>query len=99
MYSYSSSQLHLALIKAFADVERRLPNLVIAKITKQSTLRAFTKGISADEIIAFLCAYAHPRTREHDPILPVSVSGAYFQILTVSPISRSDPGFVDGGQE
>jgi transcription initiation factor TFIIH subunit 4 len=60
VYAYTSVDLHLALVALFAHIEVRLPNLVVATLTRRSVLRAMEKGITAELIYHFLESHAHP---------------------------------------
>ena len=59
-YVYTTSSLHLSMLKLFLDVEVVLPNLVVGVITRKSVKQAFRKNIEAKTIINFLISNAHP---------------------------------------
>ncbi|XXQ38055.1 General transcription factor IIH subunit 4 [Plasmodiophora brassicae] len=59
VYAYTASPLQIALLGMFVGLEARLPNLIVARITKKTIRRALSIGIGAEEIIAFLRAHAH----------------------------------------
>ena len=54
VFAYTSVDLHVALLALFCRVELRLPNLVVATLTRRSVLTAFERGISARQIAHFL---------------------------------------------
>ena len=59
VYAYTNVDLHLALLALFAKIELRLPNLVVATLTRKSVLTAMEKGISAAQIRQFLTSRVH----------------------------------------
>ncbi|KAF2769607.1 RNA polymerase II transcription initiation protein [Teratosphaeria nubilosa] len=73
LYAYTSSPLLISILSLFAQLNTRFPNLVTAKITKTSTLRAISAGITSKQIITYLQTHAHPILRHHTPILPPTV--------------------------
>jgi transcription initiation factor TFIIH subunit 4 len=60
VYAYTSSPLHVALLRTFTTIHRELPNLVIGKITKESVRQAITRGISKNEVFTVCSRFAHP---------------------------------------
>ena len=64
-YAYTSSPLQIALINLFVKVNSRHPNLITGKLTKTSVARAVQAGITAEQIISYLTAHAHPQMRRH----------------------------------
>ncbi|RMZ77380.1 hypothetical protein DV737_g4395, partial [Chaetothyriales sp. CBS 132003] len=64
-YAYTNSPLQIALINLFVRISSRHPNLITGKLTKTSVARAVQAGITADQIIAYLTAHAHPQMRRH----------------------------------
>ncbi len=50
-----------ALLALFCRVEAVLPNLWVGSLTHDSVTAAFKAGISADEMVAYLEAHAHPK--------------------------------------
>ena len=74
IYAYTAVDLHLALLALFAKVEVRLPNLVVATLTRRSVLSAMDKGVTAAQIRRFLAAHAHPAARSSGaPDVPENV--------------------------
>nr|POE50752.1 rna polymerase ii transcription factor b subunit 2 [Quercus suber] len=78
LYAYTSTALPIAILSLFSSLQTRYPNLITARLTKQSTLRAISTGIRADQIISYLVTHAHPILRAHHaktgaPILPPTV--------------------------
>ncbi|KAI3736528.1 hypothetical protein L2E82_26355 [Cichorium intybus] len=74
LYAYSTSKLHCEILRLFARVEYQLPNLIVGSITKENLYKAFSNGITADQIIAFLQQNAHPRVAEKVPSVPENVT-------------------------
>ena len=60
-YPAPSLGLHVALLALFARVELRLPNLIVASLTRKSVLGAMARGISARAIAAFLTTRLLPQ--------------------------------------
>lgn len=59
VYAYTRQEAHARLIALFAEVEARLPNMVVARLTRASCLKAFGLGMTAPLIASFLTANAH----------------------------------------
>ncbi|XP_071706463.1 general transcription and DNA repair factor IIH subunit TFB2-like [Rutidosis leptorrhynchoides] len=74
LYAYSTSKLHCEILKLFARIEYQLPNLIVGSITKENLYKAFSNGITADQIISFLQQNAHPRVAERVPSVPENVT-------------------------
>ena len=74
LYAYTSSPLQIALLALFTNLRSRHPNLVTAKISKQSVKRAVNAGITADQIIAYLSTHAHPQMRRTKNANPATSS-------------------------
>lgn len=74
LYAYSTSKLHCEILRLFARVEYQLPNLIVGSITKENLYKAFSNGITADQIISFLQQNAHPRVAEKVPSVPENVT-------------------------
>ena len=65
VYAYTSSPLQIALLSLFMNLRSRHPNLVTGKMSKSSIQRAIRRGITADQIIAYLTSHAHPQMHRH----------------------------------
>jgi transcription initiation factor TFIIH subunit 4 len=63
LVAYTSSSLHVEMLRIFADVRCRLPNVVIGFITRVSIRRAMASGITAKTILSFLKSHTHPAVR------------------------------------
>ena len=63
LYAYPAPSLglHVALLALFARVELRLPNLIVASLTRKSVLSAMARGISANAIASFLTSRLLPQ--------------------------------------
>lgn len=73
VYAYTSSTLQISTLALFCRLHTRFPNLISGKLTKESIQRAVGLGITADQIITYLTAYAHPQMLKHNPVLPPTV--------------------------
>ena len=74
--AYTTSPLHVSMLGLFCDVinYRRLPNIIMYKITRDSVKDAFRLGITAPQILRFLKMHAHPRLRTGDqPLIPTNI--------------------------
>ncbi|CAH8516906.1 unnamed protein product [Heterobilharzia americana] len=60
LYAYTDSPLRTALLSLFSKIRARFPNLVVADITRDSVREALIRGITANQILSFLTANAHP---------------------------------------
>lgn len=75
LYGYTSAGLHASLLALFASIECLLPNLIVATITRRSVMKAYDKGITAEQIIGFLRNHLHPAMRARGLGLPENVAG------------------------
>ncbi|KAJ2351238.1 RNA polymerase II transcription factor B 52 kDa subunit [Coemansia erecta] len=74
IYAYTSSPLQIAILNLFVRLVSRFSNLVTGAITRDSVRQALRHGITADQIITFLTANAHPQMQGKSPVLPVTVT-------------------------
>lgn len=74
IYVYTSSSLHVDMLRVFLDIECILPNLVVCVISRSSVKRAFKKGIKAKNLIDFLKKNAHELCLKRERIVPDNVS-------------------------
>jgi len=72
--AYSSSELHIAMLQLFVDVNMRFPNMVTGRITRDRIKDAYRMGMRADQILTFLSSHAHPKVADRNPIIPDNVS-------------------------
>ncbi|TFJ87035.1 hypothetical protein NSK_001369 [Nannochloropsis salina CCMP1776] len=63
LVAYTSSSLHVEMLRIFTDVRCRLPNVVIGFITRASVRRAMASGITAATILSFLKTHTHVAVR------------------------------------
>ncbi|KAL7671188.1 hypothetical protein ACOME3_006093 [Neoechinorhynchus agilis] len=54
LYLRSGSKLHLRVVSMFAQPLKRLPNLTVFQLTRESVKKAFKRGVSARQIIKYL---------------------------------------------
>lgn len=64
--AYTTSELHVNMLGLFCDLStiRRLPNVVMMSISRDSIKLAFALGIKSQQILRFLEKHAHPKLRE-----------------------------------
>ncbi|KAJ2077945.1 RNA polymerase II transcription factor B 52 kDa subunit [Coemansia sp. RSA 988] len=74
IYAYTDSPLQIAILGLFVRLVSRFSNLVTGALTRDSVRQALSQGITADQIITFLTANAHPQMQSHVPVLPVTVT-------------------------
>ncbi|PFH37093.1 general transcription factor IIH polypeptide 4 GTF2H4 [Besnoitia besnoiti] len=79
VYVYTASALQLSVLSHLCELQARLPNLIVGVLTRASVLAAYRSGITADQIIRFLEAHAHPvelerKLRTNAPLLPENVT-------------------------
>lgn len=63
IYAYSNSALHIDLLNLFAQLEYKLPNLIVASLTQRSIKNAYKTGIRREQIIKFLNKNIHSAQR------------------------------------
>jgi len=74
LYCYTTSSLHEKMLRHFVSVEAMLPNLIVGSLTRDSVTGAMSKGITANQIVDFLCQNAHPLCKTRVHIVPDNVS-------------------------
>lgn len=72
VYAYTSSGFQTNLLGLFTHLRYRLPGLVVAHLTRDAVRNALISGITAEQIIAYLNAHAHPRLKKG--VIPPNVS-------------------------
>ncbi|KAK5672436.1 RNA polymerase II transcription factor B 52 kDa subunit [Batrachochytrium dendrobatidis] len=73
VYAYTDSPLQIAVLSLFIEMRVRFANMVIGIITRDSVREALAKGISAEQIIAYLTTHAHPEMKKGSPVLPTTI--------------------------
>lgn len=73
VYAYTNSQLQVALLALFCELLYRFPNLVVARLTRESVRQALRSGITSSQIIKFLRMYAHPEALKRSPVIPATI--------------------------
>ncbi|KAK4186364.1 putative RNA polymerase II transcription factor B subunit 2 [Podospora australis] len=78
IYAYTSSPLQIAILHLFARLIMRWPNMVSGRLTRESVREAIKDGITANQIISYLAAHAHPQlvraaAAKGTPVLPATV--------------------------
>jgi hypothetical protein len=63
IYAYSNSGLHIDLLMLFAQLEYKLPNLLVASLTQRSIKNAYKTGIRREQILKFLNKNIHSAQR------------------------------------
>ncbi|WFD42984.1 DNA-dependent ATPase protein rad54 [Malassezia psittaci] len=74
VYAYTSNLLRIAILNLFVTLKSRLPNLVVGQLTRESVKSALNKGITANQVIAYLTHHAHAQMHKNNPLLPATVS-------------------------
>ena len=77
IYAYSNSDLHIDLLNLFAQLQYRLPNLIVASLTERSIKTAYKTGIRREQIVKFLNKNIHNAQKalvEKEKIKATSVS-------------------------
>jgi transcription initiation factor TFIIH subunit 4 len=65
LYAYEPTRVTEHLLALFTTLTYRLPNLLIARLTRQSVQRAFRQfGLTAEQILSFLQRNAHVQCRQ-----------------------------------
>lgn len=73
LYAYTSSPLQISVLALFTDLKARFRNMVVGMITRESMREAFAHGITAQQIVQYLSAHAHPILRRENNVLPPTV--------------------------
>ena len=71
--AYVTSRLHLEMLRLFMEVQVRLPDMTLCKITRSKALSAYRKHITASQIIEFLTLHSHPCLRNKQHLVPENV--------------------------
>jgi len=74
VYAYTTSSLHVEMLRLFVTVECILPNIIVAVITRSSIRSAFKFGITAAQIIHFLTENAHPLCKQRHRLVPDNIT-------------------------
>lgn len=61
VYAYTDSRLYLAMVSLFVRIQSNFPSFVAGVLDRDSCLRAFSHGITANQIVSFLTHHAHPQ--------------------------------------
>lgn len=61
IYAYTQSRLDLAILSLFVRIRHSFPNMIAGQLTQDSVQGAYSKGITADQLIQYLSSHAHPR--------------------------------------
>lgn len=72
--AYTSSPVAGAVLGLFVRVDCVLPNMVVGTLTRDSVGSALAAGISADQLVDYLRAHAHPSVMARSPVVPEVVS-------------------------
>ena len=74
VYAYTTSAVEVEILRLFTRPDYRLPNLYVGMLTREAVLEALASGISAEQIVKYLRAHAHPQTRKtRGPPVPTTV--------------------------
>ncbi|KAL5468761.1 hypothetical protein EMCRGX_G029875 [Ephydatia muelleri] len=72
--AYTDSQLQIATLALFCQLQYRFPNMVVGIITRESIHQALMNGLTAEQILSFLRIHAHPQMKKNKPLIPPTVS-------------------------
>jgi transcription initiation factor TFIIH subunit 4 len=90
--AYTDSQLQIAILALFCQLQYRFPNMAVGTITRESIHQALINGITADQILSFLRLHAHQQMMANNPIIPPTVTDQ----LRLWEIERNRLQFEDG---
>jgi len=88
------SPLQIAILNLFSRLISRFPNLVTARVTRDTIRQAINKGITADQIIDYMTANAHPQLRKNNPVLPPTVVDQIRLWQIEGERMKATPGFL-----
>ncbi|XP_064114323.1 general transcription factor IIH subunit 4-like isoform X3 [Macrobrachium nipponense] len=74
IYAHTTSELQIALLNIFSEIEGRFPDMIVATITRGSVRSALQKGIAAEQIISFLRQHCHPQMYKQHSVVPRTVA-------------------------
>ncbi|CAN8077157.1 unnamed protein product [Agarophyton chilense] len=72
VYAYTTSAFQINLLALFTHMRYTLPSMVVGHLTRDAVRKALMNGITADQIIGYLNAHAHPRMKKGT--IPTNVS-------------------------
>ena len=67
VYAYTVSEHAVLLLSLFTRIDYLMPHLAVGTLTRESVNEAFEKGVTAEEVIRFLCEHAHPQMQVRPP--------------------------------
>lgn len=68
--AWTTSRVQRSILALFCRCEAALPNFWVGSLSHDSVNAALASGISANEIIAYLQAHAHPQVQKRKPVVP-----------------------------
>ena len=71
VYAYTNSPLQIAILGLFVKLKDRFANMVHGQLCGPSVAAALAKGITADQLIAYLREHLHPHMLRSDPARPL----------------------------
>ncbi|XP_071948018.1 general transcription factor IIH subunit 4-like [Antedon mediterranea] len=72
--AYTNSDLEIKILGLFCEMLYRFPNLSVAQLTRSSVQCAIDHGITAEQILHYLRAHAHPDMLTKTPVIPSVIS-------------------------
>eukprot|EP00744_Colponema_vietnamica_P021476 GILI01030698.1.p1 GENE.GILI01030698.1~~GILI01030698.1.p1 ORF type:complete len:445 (-),score=89.02 GILI01030698.1:57-1391(-) len=78
LYAYTSSDLQVALLSSFLQLDYRLPGFVVGTITRESVQKALVLGITAKQIANFLVKHCHPLVLKQEAPVPENILDQLF---------------------
>eukprot|EP01064_Diplonema_japonicum_P002905 TRINITY_DN11889_c0_g1_i3.p1 TRINITY_DN11889_c0_g1~~TRINITY_DN11889_c0_g1_i3.p1 ORF type:complete len:468 (+),score=76.69 TRINITY_DN11889_c0_g1_i3:77-1405(+) len=67
IYTYTSDPFKIEMMSLFAEIELRMTGMTTGRLTRESLQSAFSKNISAYQIVQYLEANSHPEMQNHLP--------------------------------
>jgi transcription initiation factor TFIIH subunit 4 len=72
--AYVTNDLHIAMLKMFIEVQIRMPNMILGRLTRARVKEAYDMDIDSKQIMDFLIVHAHPIVANKDPVIPSNIS-------------------------
>ena len=94
IYAYTSSALRTAVLGSFAKVLYRLPNLLVLTLTRDVCIKAFKRGLTAEQIVTYLNELAHPKVARRNPTVPETIADQIFLWESERNRIHATPGVV-----
>lgn len=102
VYAYTSNPLIISILALFVSLRTRFPNFICGTLTRDSVLRAFSRGIKASQIVHFLEEHVHPymckfNAARIEPVLPTDKLIRQFSTMAAGQGSSSSSSYTSSG--